>query len=153
MWHSRSYCHILYPCPCCLQEVWIVTIPPFQDSCPHESNQDFQFSYHMCGHYLFARAYNYLILVVDGYEVRFVWWTSLIHRYLTPISCCISIPLFFHERLCYFFPKFWILFSPRFESLIIWWWSKYSGLCWGFHEFHVFGEIVDFIHYKACCGR
>jgi len=26
MWHSQSYCHTLYPCPCCLQEASIVTV-------------------------------------------------------------------------------------------------------------------------------
>jgi len=101
---------------------------PFQDSCPYESNQGLQFSYHMCSHYLFARAYDYLILVVNGYKIWFVWWTSLIHWYLTPISCCISVPFLVHERHCYFFPKFWILFSSGFEGLIVWWWSKYPGL-------------------------
>ena len=90
MWCSWSYCYTLYPCPCCLQEISIVTIPPFQDSCPHESNQDLQLSYHMWSHYLFARAYDHLILVVNGYEVWFMWWTSLIHWYLTPVSWCIS---------------------------------------------------------------
>ena len=30
-------------------------------------------TYHMYSHYLFARAYDYLVLVVDGYEVWFVW--------------------------------------------------------------------------------
>ena len=153
MWHSRSFRHTLYPCPCFLQEVSIVTIPLFQGSCPHESNQDLQFSYHVCSYYLFARAYDYLIPVVDGYKIRFMWWTSLIHGYLIPVSCCISIPFFVHKCLCYFILKFWILFSPRFERLIMWWWSKYPGLRWGFYKFHVFGEIVDFVRYKACRRR
>jgi len=152
MWCSQSYRHTLYPCPCCLQEVSIVTIPPFQGSCLHESNQDLQFSYHVCSHYLFARADNYLILVVDSYEVWFVWWTSLIHWYLTPVSCCISVSFPVHECCCYFFPKFWILFSSRFERLIIWWWSKDPGLQRSLYEFHVLGEIFDLICYEACCG-
>ena len=156
MWHSRSCHHTLYPCPCCFLEASIVTIPPFQDSCPHESDQNFQLSYHMHSHYLFARAYDYLILVVDGYEVWFVWWTSLIHWYLMPVSWCISVPFSVHECHCYFFPKLWILFSSRFEGLVVWWWSKYPGLWWSLHEFHILGKIFDFVCYKThgggwCC--
>jgi len=35
---------------------------------------------------IFARANNDLFPIVDGYEVGFVQWTSLKHRYLIPIS-------------------------------------------------------------------
>ena len=54
-------------------------------------DRNLQLSYHMCGHYLFARAYNDLILVVLGYEIWFVWWTSLEHMDLISISGCICI--------------------------------------------------------------
>jgi len=33
----------------------------------------------MCGHYLFARAYDDLLQVIDGIEIGFVWWASLEH--------------------------------------------------------------------------
>jgi len=153
MWCSQSYRHTLYPCTCCLQKALIVTIPLFQNSCPYESNQDLQFSYHVCSHYLFARAYDYLILIVDGHEVWFVWWTSLIHWYLTPISCCISIPFPVHKLHCYFFPKFWILFSSGLERLIVWWRSEYPSLRRSLYKFHMLGKIFNFVCYEACCRR
>ena len=85
----------------------------------------------------FARAYNDLILVVDGYEVWFVWWTSLIHWYLTSISWCISVLFSVQKRSCYFFPKYRILFSSRSEGLIVWRWPEYSCLWWSLYKFHI----------------
>ena len=130
-------CHTLYSCPCWLQEVLIITIPPFQVSCPHELDQNFQLSYHVHSHYLFARAYDNLILVVDGDEVRFMRWSSLEHMDLISVSCCFRVMFLFQECRCHFFPKCGIVFSSRSEGLIVWWWSEYSGLWWCLYEFHV----------------
>ena len=122
---AADHCrHTLYPCPCWLQEASIVTIPPFQVSCPHELDQNFQLSYHMHSYYLFARAYDDLILVIDGNEVWFVWWTSLEHMDLVSISCHIGVIFCFQEYRRYFFPKYRILLSSGFESLVVWWWFE-----------------------------
>ena len=88
-WH-----HALYPCPCYILEVSIVIIPCFQDSCPHESYQNLQLSYHMSSDDFLARTNYYLIPVVNGNKVRFMWWPYLVHRYLATISCCVGIFLF-----------------------------------------------------------
>ena len=90
-WH-----HALYPCLCYILEVSIITIPCFQDSCPHESYQNLQLSYHMSSHNLLARTNYYLIPVVDSDKVGFMWWPSLVHRYLATIPCCVGI--FFLSR-------------------------------------------------------
>jgi len=87
-------------------------------------DQNLQFSYHMCGHYLFARAYNNLILIVLGYEVWFVWWTSLEHMDLISISGSVCVMFSVQECRCYFIPKCWILLSSRSEGLIMWWWFE-----------------------------
>jgi len=50
----------------------------FQHSCPHESDQDLQLSYHMCSHYLFARADDYLISVIDCYKVGITNFIQLV---------------------------------------------------------------------------
>ena len=147
---ANHHCYTLCPCLCCLQKTSIVTILPFQNSCPYESDQNLQFSYHMYGHYLFARADNDLILVIHGYEVRFMWWTSLEHRYLISVSCCFHVMFLFQECHCYFFPKYGILFASGLEGLIIWWWSEYSCLRWGFHGLHVLEKVFNFVCYKAC---
>jgi len=83
--------HTLYPCLCYILKVSVVTIPHFQDSCPHELYQNLQLSYHMISNDLFARTNYYLIPVVDGDKVQFMWWLSLVHRYLAPILCCVGI--------------------------------------------------------------
>ena len=119
--HSQSYCHILCPSLCCILETLIVTIPPFQHSCPYESDQDLQLSYHMCNHYLFVRANNNLFPVIDCYEVWFMWWTSVKHRNLTSIPCYFCIVLLFHECHCNFFLECRVLFTSGFEGLVMWW--------------------------------
>ena len=78
----------------------------------------------MYGHYLFAKAYDDLILVVNGYEVGFMQWTSLEHMDLVSISCCVHIIFSFQECCRHFFPKCGILFSSGFEGLIMWWWFE-----------------------------
>ena len=129
--------HTLYPCLCWLQEASIVTISPFQVSCPHELNQNLQFFYHMRGHYLFARAYNDSILVVLGYKIWFVWWTSLEHMDLISISGHICVMFFVQEYCRHFVPKCWILFFSGSEGLVVWWWFEQPGLRWHSYEFHV----------------
>ena len=124
MWCSRSCHYTLYPCPCCFLETSIVTIPPFQGSCPHELDQNLQLSYHMHGHYLFARAYNDLILVVHGHKIWFMWWPSLEHMDLISISGRIGVMFFVQECCCHFVPKCWILLSSGFEGLVVWWWFE-----------------------------
>ena len=122
---AADHCHhTLYPCPCWLQEVLIITIPPFQVSCPHKLDQNFQFSYHVHSHYLFARAYDDLILVINGNEVGFMRWTSLEHMDLISISCCFGIMFLFQECGCHFFLKCRILLSSGFEGLVVWWWFE-----------------------------
>jgi len=116
--------HTLYPCPCWLQEASIVTIPPFQTSYPHELDQNLQLSYHMCGHYLFARAYNDLILVVLGYEIWFMWWTFLEHIDLISISGRVCVMFSVQECCHHFVPKCQILLFSGSEGLVVWWWFE-----------------------------
>jgi len=106
------------------EEALIITIPPFQVSCPHELDQNLQLSYHMCGHYLFVRAYNDSILVVLGYKIWFMWWTPLEHIDLISISGCVCVIFLVQECRCHFVPKCWILFSSGSEGLIVWWWFE-----------------------------
>ena len=87
-------------------------------------DQNLQFSYYMHGHYFFARAYNDLIPVIDGYEVGFMRWTFLEHMDLVSISCCVCIIFLFQECCCHFFPKYGVLFSSGFKGLIMWWWFE-----------------------------
>ena len=104
----------------------------------------------MCGHYLFPRSDNDLFPIVDGYKVGFMRWASLEHMDLVFISCCIYIMFLFQEHLCYFVPKYGILFTSGFERLIMWWWFEYSCLWWSSHKLHVLEEVFNFICYKTC---
>ena len=105
MWRSQSCHHTLCPYPRCFLEASIITIPLFQDLCPYESNQNFQLSYHIHGHHLFIRSNYYLISVVDGDEIGFMWQTSLIHGYLLTISWCIGVSFVFQKHFRYFLPE------------------------------------------------
>ena len=87
-------------------------------------DQNLQLSYHMRGHYLFARTYNNLILVVLGYEIWFVWWTSLEHMDLISISGCVCVMFSVQECCHHFVPKRRILLSSGSEGLIVWWWFE-----------------------------
>ena len=117
IWYSRSYHHTLYPYLCCLQEASIVTIPSFQTSCSHELDQNLQLSYHVRSHYLFARAYDNLILVVNGNEVWFMRWTSLEHMDLISISCRLCVIFLFQECRCCQDRWRWTLFYFPFSFL------------------------------------
>ena len=75
------------------------------------SDQNLQFFYHMCSHYLFARAYNDLIPVVDGYEVGFVQWASLEHMDLVSISCYVCICFFSKKAVATSFQNAGFCFS------------------------------------------
>ena len=113
----------------------------------------------MYGHYLFARAYDDLLQVIDGDEIGFMWWASLEHFDVIPISWGVCIIFRLHECSCHLFPKCRILFSSGFEWLIVRWGLEYC-LWWSSYELHILTEVFNFFSYKArlwcqqwCCCR
>jgi len=86
----------LYPNPCCIQEISIVTIFSFQHSCPYELYQHLKFSYHIyCDHFLVRTNYD-LASIINCNEVWLVWWSSLIHDYRIAILWCFGVVLVFN---------------------------------------------------------
>ena len=115
---------ILNPSPCCIHKISIVTILHFQHSCPRESYQHLEFSYHIyCHHFLSGSNYD-LTLIVDSYEVWFIWQFSLKHGYQITILWCFSVVLVIHQCSHYFFSKIRILFFSGLKWLVMQKWSE-----------------------------
>jgi len=110
----------LDPSPRCIQETLIITIPPFQHSCLHESYQHLKLPYYICCYCFLVRTDDYLSSIIDSDDIRFMWGSSLIHGYRITILWRFSVVFVFDQCCYYFFPEFWVLFFSEFEWLIMW---------------------------------
>ena len=138
LWHSWSCHYILNLSPWCILEVSIITIPHFQLSCPHKSDQYLQFSYHIIYDCFIVRTNDNLSLIVNCNKKWFIWWSPLEHSNKISIPYCFCIVFVIHQCCCYFFPEVRILFSPWLKQLVVWWWSENPCLSGRFDKIHIF---------------
>ena len=135
----------LDPISCCIHKASIITIPLFQHSYSHKSNQHFQSTYNMSGYYFLVWTDYYSSMIIDGNEVQFMWRSSLIHGYLISIVWDFYIMFVFHKCSCYFLPELTVLFVFCSNRFIVGWWTEYSSPCRWLYKFHMFLQIVNLV--------
>jgi len=138
----------LSPSSCCIHKIPIVTIFPFQLSCPHESVQQCEFTYNIHDHYFLVRTNNSLFFHINCYEVGFMEWFSLIHGYWESISWGFHISSLFYKCYSQFFSELVILFSLWLNGFIMGCWGKHFGLNRWVNKLHMFFQVIKFVLYE-----